>query len=239
MRIFKKILLILGIIIFVLSLGFNVVLSMSSTNNLIFKDSLESRFKLYSTSTYKLKQSNEFYIVSENKYGATQKAIDKVSCYKEDGSVSATYICSQISSLYEADGTLVRTSYFPGDGYKYTVEGDVKTKSAYSNASLEAYFKSLVNGAYSSLSYIIFEYNNEAAKEYMSYSTDFKFNDFSIQKIVNVQYKNEEINYEFKESCTFDNNDYLVKLNINESANLNISYEKQTLNFPSFEGFVG
>ena len=236
MRIFKKVLFVLFIVVFVLSLCMNVVLGTSSTLKLAFKDNMDTRVRMFYTASAHISNSNNITIINENKQSENQKVKEQITCSLD--TKSNNYNCKMISKLYNNDSTLVRTSYFPGDGYKYSLEGETKKKIAFTNDNLSAYFTSLLQGAFFGLNYYVIDYTTPANKNLFSFDTDldFSFNTFSFSKNAEINYKSTPT--ATKINLTFDKKDRLTNVTINKDAKLSLIYSKTQLVFPSFEGYT-
>jgi len=236
MRVFKKILSFIFVIAFIFSVSVSVIFMLSSTNKLMFKDNVDSRLKLYYSSYYNLTNSKNYTIVSENKYGEDQRSEDKITCSLDFESQKLNN-CSQISYLYNSDGSIARTSYFPGDGFKYSIEGTTKTKVAYTNESLQNYFLSLVSGASYYLNYVVYDILVPTESEFSKYDTDIKFDFNTFSFLKNMDLKIEKDADKFSVSYTFDGKDRLTNISMEEGISLNISYKKTNFQFPSFNGY--
>lgn len=238
MRIFFKILSILFVIVFIFSVTTSVVLGLSSTTILANSNDKEARRHIYYTSLNKLSSSKNITIISTMPYSKEEGYIskDKITCSLNNESLSESYSCTMISQLFDDSSKIVRTSYFPGDGYKYSLEGDIKSKTIYSNNLLSTYFLSLLAGATTYVSYLAF--NQESIDAYSinyKHDSEFDFNTFSILKNIAVNFtvgsNTQKIDF------TFDKNDYLTKLTFGKDSSLQLSYKKANITFPSFNGF--
>lgn len=237
MRIFKKVAYILFVICCVLSVTIAVCLSVSSTNKLLFKDNVDARLKIYSTAYNNLSNSKKYTIVSENKYGTDQRVKEEISCEVKQETEGTSFDCKMISKLYNSDGGLVKTSYFPGDGYKYTEENETKVQTTFSNSSLAAYFSSMIVGAMQGLNYIIYDYNNPDEKEHADIDTEveFNFNQFALLKTIGFNYQKDST--KLTASFKFDKKDRLTEYNYNQMSSMKISYSLKELQIPSLTGF--
>lgn len=240
MRVFSKIVSIMFIVFLVLSLGLNIILAVSSSNISTFTNNEDSRRNVFYTAQNKLSNSDEITIISTGPYtqgSAGQTSEDKITCSISKENATPEYSCMMVSKLYNADSSLSRTSYFPGDGYQYTIEGDTKTKKAYPNTSLTTYFNALIGGTQTYMSYLILD--NSLIKTYSMYydtSISFNFSKFTLSKKIDVNYKNGEET--LKIEMGFDSHDYINKVVDGKSgAALNISYSKANIEFPLFAGF--
>ena len=236
MRIFGKILKIIFIFIFILSVCLNVTLFMSSTNRLIFKDSDDARVKLYYNSYNHLINSKNFTLETTYKYDENHKVTDKITCTLDE--VAKSMDCTQVSILNNNEGELVRTSYFPGDGYKYSIQGEAKTKTAYSNQSLMMYASSLLSGISKQLGYLVAYVTNTSDKEFVSYKTSakFAFNTFELCKTTSFKLDKGTSKLDIK--YTFDGDDRLTKLVYGEENVMSIEYKKENLRIPSLTEFI-
>lgn len=237
MNILKKILSFVFVITFLLSIVMNISLFMSSSNRLALKDDSNTRLKLYYSANFNLTESKYLTIIAKKPYNETQTSVDEAVCTLTDASKS-TYSCKQISKLYESDGTLVRTSYFPGDGYKYSLEGETRTKTEFSNEALESYFKSLVAISFNYLSYLVYDLIYTSYAEFFEAETDvdFNFNYFSLDKEIEIEVDQGTTKFETK--FNFDGKDRLTKVVAEPYYNFELNYEKNELQFPSFNNYV-
>jgi len=239
MRVFKRILYILLVIVFVFSVITSVIFAVSSPTTL--KNSISSRRKIFYTSINDISNSKNITITSKTPYnlgGANQQVEDKITCSLDNE--TTTYKCTMISRLYNENSKLVRTSYFPGDGYKYTLEdGDnTGTKTPSSDSVVTSYFASLISGAQNYLS--ILTYDSKTIETYsVKYNKKihFNFNTFSLSKSFNVSYTigSQSVNAKL----IFDKKDRLSKLqDVTNKSSMSISYNKAKLDFPSFIGYI-
>ncbi len=237
MKFLRIFLISLFVVIFVLSISFNVILGLSSTNSLIFKDSKEARMNLYTKASYTLDNVKSLTIVNDSPYNVgniTGFSKDTITCSIEGEETN----CAMISTLHDTEGTLLRTSYFPGDGYKYTINGTTKIKTAYPNASLSTTFSGFFLGAKISMMYMVGDSSSSSAEFSFKTKTKFSFNTFSLVKTVNASCKNGEKIYDY--SFTFDGKDRLEKVYSKEQdSTLSFEYKKVTLSFPSFDQYTG
>lgn len=245
MKIFKKILFIFFIVITILSASLAVCLSFSSTNKLIIKDDEEARTKLYNKIYYALYNHDNYTVTyqsttetGEGEEKTTTKTIDHLVC-SLNTQENFALTCSMISEMYK-NSELTKKAYFPGDGYKYSVKGEETTKEVYLNATVNTYFSGLrssLNSYFSNL--LIKDINNESVKSTTTIDTSakFDFKTFSLIKTVKITNTSETNPYEC--AFTFDGNDRLIGFNYDDGVNpvleYKIGYEKEELNFPSFE----
>lgn len=239
MRIFGKIFKILLSLVFICSIVLNVIFSMSTTSLSILTNKEKAMREIYYSASIALSNSEEVTITSTMPYTSLKDhtAVDKIVCEKSDDE-NNSYECGMISKLYDENSKLVKTSYFPGDGYKYTDDGTTQIKTVFSNESLYSYFLGLVYGASSNISYLAV--NKDAIDAYkMSFDTGFKFNinTFSLDKDVTVNYTGLD-NVEQKIDLQFDANDRLQYVNDhNNKSSLLISYDDEELEFPILVGY--
>lgn len=243
MKIFGKILKIIFSLLFIVSICLNIIIAFSTTNKLAFKDSADARNKIMYNSTIAFNNylvSDGFSITSTNKSeNSTETTIDKIHC-KWDSTLSVLEKCSMVSVLYDKDDNVIKRSYFPGDGYKYTVDNNGKIKSVFPDVSLTQYASSILTGWKNSLGYI--QYANDTTFSNglkISYKTNvnFSFNSFSIIKNINCSLITEAktTNYKFK----VNGKDQITSIYTDATGDstLDLSYKKSEITFPSFEGF--
>jgi len=152
MRKVSKILFIIFIIMTVFSSGVSIILGVSSSTFLTFTNNATSRNKTLYTSYYKLITSDKITIKMTQPYGTEgDTSEDTMVCYLDKELAAPDYNCQMISYLYDSNNEVKRTSYFPGDNYKYTIEGTTKTKSSFPNKSLTSHFKNMVIATYTVL----------------------------------------------------------------------------------------
>ena len=217
----------------------NVVLGVSSTTlKLMFKDNMDARVQMYYTTIHSLENSNNLTFSTDYTDIDGKKVIEKLSCSVDKDNVTNNYSCNLIAKLYDDEANLVKTSYFPGDGYKYTIEGETKTKTVYSNSGLETYFVSLYAGITYQLYYMVLDYSFPEEKDSISFNTkiNFNFNTFSFSKNVKANYKDSDESQTI--SYKFDGNDRLTSVTTADDYKMSINYNKTSLQFPSFEGFT-
>ena len=237
MRVFGKIAFVFFMILLVLSIGLNIMLGVSSTNNLIFKDDVSARITIMSNSLFELESSLEsegLSIKSTNQYPSNNgTATDRAYCKYE----SKLEKCTMVSVLYDDKGVAVKTSYFPGDGFKYTVEGETKTKSYYSNDQLNAYVTNLFYGWGNTLTMLQYDSGATIGDATVSYDTSMKFvfSKFSLLKTINCTFTRGESKVAY--AFNVDNKDRVTSLSIDGKASLELSYSKNEITFPSFEDF--
>lgn len=235
MRIISKLISFLFAILFITSVAFNIIFCVSSSNILMFTNNEQARKRLHQFATDYISDGNYFTIISQNVI-ETNRSIDQITCGLDE-KVSEGLSCKMHSKLYDSESNLLRTSYFPGDGYKYTLENDVGTKSEYSNSNLINYFYSLVYGALYSLNNLVFE---ESAIESYSVKYDssitFSFNQFSLIKKIAVSYKVNDESH--KSTYEFDKKDRLSKVTFDDdSIYLKIDYKLTNISFPDFSEY--
>lgn len=237
MRVFSKILYILFIIAFVVSVGFNIILGVSSSN---IKNNVQTRMQLYYDSLGKLSSAEHIRVLDKKPYGSAtdgQYTIDDIACSLDKE--SNKYSCKMISKLFSSDAKLIRTSYFPGDGFKYSLEGETKTKSIY-NVDLSTMLTARTSGIGNSYLPLL-TYTSQSMEQYGSKydcNVAFNFNSFSITKEIIYSDKNRDKDSEIK--LYFDSNNNITKL-VDEKAKstIEVSYDKTDLSFPqNFNGYA-
>lgn len=245
--IIKRTAFILMSLLLICSLTFNVIQLISNNHNsdytkgdyqnleiangiISINDSYSDRLVIYDTAFNTIANSNNVTIHNKNMQGLSNYVKETITCaINEEGT---NYRCKMSSTLYDLNNNVVRTSYFPGDGYKYTLEGINKSKTTYSSESLETYFLSLINGAVYYLSYLSYDSTTVAGLNFSTYMNfDYK-SLIDLTKEINVTYSTLDFN------LCFDKYDTLTKLEIGSSMSLDISYDSVDLQFPSFEGYT-
>lgn len=235
MRIFNRILKILFVLIFIVSVCFNVVLGLSSDYSLVFKDSGVKRRQLANRAAIYIQNATKYTFEdydSENK----TKAI--VSCVKDNEKTSDNLTCEQITYVYNDSNEVVKTVYFPNDGYKYISEGDSKTKMAIERTVVTNYASSLYIGSAIYLYYMLYdtEKHNQTSTSDFKTKLNFDFNKFSLTRNVSFKIKQSETQI-LDVSLVFNNDDKLLSMK-SENNELSIKYDTTKLNFPSFNSFV-
>lgn len=233
MRIFYKILSILFVLVFITSVSVSLILGFSST---YISNNENSRRNTYYTASNYVNKSKYISIVSKSPYSAGEEGQiveDNVSCTLNE----ETYTCQMISTLYNEDSSVVRTSYFPGDGFKYTLAGNTKTKTVFTNDSLVNYFKSLLAGVQTYLSFLA--YSNTIIDAYnINYDTNvsFNFSKFTLNKEIMIDYGNEESKQKLR--LEFNKKDYVTYIGfVDTDISLKINYKNNKLNIPSLVGY--
>lgn len=242
----KRITLIFLCLLLTFNLTFNIFLLVSDTykkdyvkedyknlefaNNIVLVEkSYDDNLRTYNNAFNAIANSSTITVKSTNVYNSESYAQDTMACSINDE--GDHYICKMISALYDLEDNLIRTSYFPGDGYKYSIENNTKSKTIYSNENLENYFINMLNGTINHLSYLSYD---PATIETLSFTTYINY-DFSslknLTKDINVCYQT------YKFNLRFDKYDSLTKLEIGNNVNIEIYYDLLELDFPSFEGF--
>lgn len=243
MKIFKKILLVIFVVIFVLSITLNVVLGLSSTNKLLLNSTdRESLQTLYLNAKYNLENSNErsfFYEFHGTEGEEKMFYTYNLSCERPKDDTTLSLDCTQIGTVYNADGDISRISYFPGDDHMYQKNGEIKKKGDYSNNSLSLFAAQMTTKAMVDLQmYIpnILSDKDIDLKSVMDVSVKFDFNTFSLTKTVETTTQN--LGKTIFCTLKFDGNDRLTSISYSEkdkplaSYSLKISYERIKHNFP-------
>ncbi len=235
MRIFNKILKILFVLIFIFSVCFNVILGFSSDYSLAFKDDEVKRRQLGNRAALQIQNATKFTFEDYDNENKT-KAI--VSCVKDNEKTEGTLTCEQITYVYNDSKEVVKTVYFPNDGYKYVVEGDTKTKEKVSSSVVINYAANLYMGAAIYLYYMIYDTENPSQTEVSDFKTKlhFSFNKFSLTRNVAFKIKQSETEA-LTANLVFNNNDKLLSMK-SENNELSIKYDTTKFNFPSFDSFV-
>lgn len=235
MRIIGKITSFLFAILFIASIAFNIIFCISSSNILLFTNNEQARKRLYQVATDYISDSNYFTIISQNLID-TNRSIDQITCGVDENAPEGLS-CKMHSKLYDAESNLIRSAYFPGDGYKYTLENDTGTKTAYTNQDLTTYFYSLVYGALYSLNNLVFEESTiESYSAKYDSSVSFSFNQFALIKKISVSYTVSGENH--KSTYEFDKKDRLSKVTFDsDNVYLDIEYKKINIVFPDFSEY--
>lgn len=239
MRKFKPLFAILFAIAFILGVGFTVALGQSTTNKLFFNDSSELRFDLGVYSNSYLTTGDELSLTYRNSYDANHYVQESISCEKSNDEVGVIYDCEMISRLYKnSDNSLVRTSYFPGDNFKYTDNGETLVKTDFSNIQLSTYISSIISGATSVNSFVYYDHLYPAYESTYTYENafSFKFNTFSIHKEISMFYINGEEKSNIA-TFTYDGKDRLIGLKYNDTLVLSIDYDEEDLDIPSLKDY--
>ena len=244
MRIFTKILSIIFVIVFIFCVSISIILGVSSST---FAKDEDARRNIYFSSAYKLANNKTISITATTPYSLGEEGQytkETATCVtnKDDQTTN----CSMISRLYNADASLVRTSYFPGDGYKYTnINGEAKgTKTPYSNDNLQSYCASFILGVNMYLALLSSDTRSiEESKLDFDSNIKFDFNTFSLFKNITIKY--EISNTKQIIGLKFDKNDFLRKVEIKASTDteelttsINIDYKKANLDFSSLVGYT-
>ena len=241
MRKFWKIFSIIFVVVFLISISTCIVLSIGSTTVTTFTSNEKSRRETFYRAYNKLANAEVITIKSTSPYTGNDlnyKTEATITCTAQTDEGVKNYECKMISKLLNDSSKVVRTSYFPGDGYQYTVENQTQTKKKYPNTSLTTYFANLYTGATMQLNFLA--YDNQTIKNYsIVYRTDvtFDINSFSLEKDINVSYKTAESEVNFR--LGFNKNDYLNEVYYKQTnSTINIRYKKARLSFPdTFAGF--
>ena len=243
MRVLFKVLSVLFVIVFVFSLATSIIFAVASP---VLSNSEEAKRQLYYSAAYKLHGVENITITSSKPSvsaisGRTEE--DKISCSLNEA--SSTYSCSMISKLYDSDSKLIKTSYFPGDGFKYTEEGENKPKTPYSNTSLVSVCNSLMGGANTWTSFLAKD-NKSLEDNAVVFGEDisFSFSEFSLTKKIAITYEDKVSNSNPNILLEFDKNNYLKKITYKtdvkaeDVSTLEFVYEKTTFSFPSFAAYA-
>lgn len=236
MRILKRILSILFVIVFILSVALNIVLGSSSTYKILLGSKLEARSNLYYRSFYANNNAmlkNGFILTSTyTPSGETDyTVVETVACTKE-------LECTMMGKRYlKETNELVRTSYFPRDGYKYYIENDEQKKVAYSNDDLNLHTQQTVSTFLSFIRYLVRDMNDISFEYTYNSKLRLDFNTLSLYRDVSVKADGSStIDY----TLSFASNDTLKKVTANgsNSATLEIDYKKNSNSFPNFSKYV-
>lgn len=242
MRIFKKIMTIVFIIVSVLSLSLSIVLFISSSTSMTFFNNADARQKTYFAANSKIESMNEFSLLIKkpNSIADDSGTIqENVSCVAKENNPSQ-YNCKIITKAYDSTGNHLKSTYYPGDGFKYMedVITKTKTKESYDNSQLEIYVTTLLNDAKKGIK--ILSYNDSKIEECSAvYKTDisFDFSTFSLTKAIEISYLNGS-NVE-KVSLSFDKKDYVTSIHyLAKKETVDISYNKTELSFPNFSVYT-
>ena len=234
MRIFNKILKILFVIIFVISVCFNLILGFSSDYSLVFKDSSAKRRQLANRAALQIQNANKFTFED---YDGENKIRAIVSCTKDSEKTKDNLDCKQITYVYNDSKEIVKTVYFPNDGYKYVVEGETKTKKKVSNSDVTNYVSGLSLGSSVYLYYMHYDTEDPSQTNVTNFKTklNFNFSKFSLTR--NVAFKVKQSEGVSDVTLTFNNDDKLLSIKF-DNHELSIKYDTTKFNFPSFDSYV-
>lgn len=249
MKIFKRILLVLFIVAFVLSITLNVVLGLSTTNKLIFDSSnKESLRKIYYTASYKLQDSKEHSMIYEfNGYEGETSMRYKydLSCSKNGDNSALEFKCTQIGTANSIDGTVSRTTYFPGDDSKYVDTGASQTKDDYANTNLSAFSTQMTSKAivaiYTYTEKVLTDETITDPSSIIKASVKFDLRTFSLTKTITTTIT--ESSNTIVCTMMFDGEDRLTSISLfageNSTSNysLKIKYENTQHTFPELSNY--
>ena len=255
MKILNKIIIPILCILLVISLSLNIILaisyknlennesdstiiySMNTSGNLentkiILANDYESIKSAYLASNSVFNDAVDLTFFTKNYASTTTLTESTTTCSITSEGIITN--CSMMSKLTDLEGTIMKESFFPGDGYKYTIEGNSKTKSVSANTVIENYFYNLVIGILNYLDYLNVS-EDFASTSSFTYVSEINVNyaEFSlISKKINCSYNSTSF------TLSFDSTDRVTGLYFNENTINNLTYELTQLNFPSFEGFI-
>ena len=238
MRILSKILYVLFVFTFIFSASVSIIFFVSSTTLSI---SAKERKNIFYTSYNKLTTSKQLTFVSTMPYFNEDekdgvKVQDRITCIINLENITPSYNCSMISRVYNKKNKVIKTVYFPGDGYKYTNRNVTEhgTKEEYSNNKLVSYFSTLAMSTQTYLALLTYdERTMETYKVNYYTSVSFSFNSFSLSKDIGINYTISDSKQNIK--LCFDNKDAIKKIDyVTNDATLKISYGKTAFSFPSF-----
>lgn len=238
MRILGKILYVLFVFTFIFSVGVSIIFFVSSTT---ISNTERERKNIFYTSYNKLTTSKQLTFISTMPYFNEDEkdgveVQDRITCKIDTENTVPTYNCSMISRLYNSKKKVIKTSYFPGDGYKYTNRNVTEhgTKEEYSNDKLISYFSTLAMSVQTYLALLTYDERTiEAYKVNYYTNVSFSFNSFSLSKDIGVNYIISGSKQNIK--LCFDNKDAIKKIDyVTNDATLKISYNKTKFSFPSF-----
>lgn len=227
------------VIVFIFSVSTSVILAVSSTSIAISENDRASIFytsysNLYNTKQITIKSAVPYTSGEEGQY--TQYTI---SCFVDEESSDTGYTCKMISKLYKKDGSLVKRSLFPFDGYQYSeiIETNELVKTSYSNQQLLMYFNSQITAISKYLMYLSISPSViEANKISYDCKSSFDLNSFSFKKRISVNFDNEE---KTKIILDFNKNDYITRINYKTTSDfiMEINYEKEDFDFPNLNKY--
>ena len=223
---------------FIFSVGVSIIFFVSSTTISI---NAKERKNIFYTAYNKLTSGKQLTFIStmpyfseDEKDGVTVQ--DRITCTIDMENTAPTYNCSMISRLYNKKNKVIKTSYFPGDGYKYTNRNVTEhgTKEEYSNNKLISYFSTLAMSVQTYLSLLTYDERTvEAYKVNYYTNVSFSFNSFSLSKDIGINYTTADSKQNIK--LCFDSKDAIKKIDyVTNDATLKISYGKTNFSFPSF-----
>lgn len=234
----KVIFIVLGSLLLAISLFFNIVLGVSS-NLSEDDDDFSIRHKIYNYST------NSFYLLDEGK-GMMIKTSRKTNS-QEEGDYLEEFIyckrdnttwvnnCSMKGYLYDEDKSLMRTTYVPGDGYKYVETSTSKTKELYHNNNLLNYgYYAFVNFFYS-YGAVLDSTNNNLE---FDIDNDFSFKNFSFNKVITIEYDEVPSGVQVTDYKIFiDSNNMIEKIILNKDIIMEVTLDCKEIDFPDFSNF--
>lgn len=237
---FLKITLIsISLFVLITSLIVSIMLGVSSTIGFSTKDNQENRERIYLTTKNMLDIVDEGEVTIRSYM--TTSAIDG-GAFVEDLAhckySNATLIsdCTMRSILFDKDNKVIRTSYFPGDNYKYSVHanGD-KTKTAYPNATLNNYGLSLFKGFYLSSSFLTYEHK-EGEIEFDDCSLKFNWKELAFDKTISLTAFSNTASTKY--SFEINSNDVVEEVKIDDLQSLKVTYDMKKIIFPDLKQFA-
>ncbi len=235
MRIFRRILKIFFVVVFVVSICLNVILGLSSDYSLVLKDNGTKRRQLANRAVLQLNNAGK---VTFEDYNGDNKTKAIVSCVNDTEKTTDNLTCEQITYVYDDNNEVTKTVYFPGDGYKYVIDGDSKTKVAADDSAITTYVSGLYMGSIVYLYYMYYD-TERPSQEYVSnFKTklNFNFSNFLLTRNVSYDIKSSE-DQTTKATLSFDSKDKLLAMKSGNSE-LKIKYNTTKFNYPSFNTFV-
>lgn len=241
MRIFTRILKVFLVIIFVLSIMLNIILGTSSTTITLYTNKKKALHEMYYTSAIALTNVKSITVKAVMPYSLKEghTSEDEATCKVIKVENVETYECKMISKLYDTESNLVRTSYFPGDGFKYSAENNTYIKTKHDNNTLQYYIFGLIGGAFPYLNYLIVD---SATAETNSFKIKkglfFDLNTFSLNKKLSISFK-ETADSKNTIKYKFDSHDRLEYLkDPSKKSTLSINYKYSKLSIPDLIGYT-
>lgn len=231
MKVFKKILIILGLIIFILSISLSIMLAMSTTYGMVLKDNPNARKKIVSKTEQSI--DDKFYVSYKNIKDSEGSYVQgQIACVV----LEDDFDCKMIEKEYDKSNALVRTNYMPGDDFKYVLEGENKSKTTYYDADIQNEATIKVSKFIVDLRLLLQE-NDEKYDYDIDFKTKLKldFSNFELDKIINVTTTHaEKVETKIME---VNGQDCVEKIIYDDGGYIEFKGQALVLNFPSFEDY--
>lgn len=234
----KVIFIVLGSLLITISLFFNIVLGVSS-NLSEDDDDFSIRHKIYNYST------NSFYLLDEGK-GMMIKTFRKTNAQEEGSYLEENIYCKRDKTtwvnsctmkgfIYDENKSLIKTTYIPGDGYKYIETSTTKTKELFPNNNLLNYgYYAFVNFFYSYAAVL----DSKDKNLEFDVENDFSFKTFSFNKVISVEYDEVPSGVQVTDYKIFiDGNNMIKKIILNKDIIMEATLDCKEIDFPDFSNF--